>query len=437
MVNDNDILDLVYDFFLKSYDFNGITISGLSEETKTDYIVVLEIISRLVVDNKVSVQNGINPHIISLCHFNTETQLKIIEEAKGNKFETYDWLSNSIPITKESFKVCVYPSMDYLRKNRNITSLSHQPYTCQLAIGEPQLKPVFFQIDVLDRYYNDPRYKFKLEDYSGNIFYEDENNLTEKDKIFINSFGFGYDKNKNRFAVVYLCYLNNLNAEHQLYWKSKQVNNSDCNVLKEYYINTIEGKPTNCCSIYNVVLDEQRAINKLCDSAFNKPFFREEFSRYDKPQEFNTILFPTLKNYYDFILTAEKLFVDNINKEFFHKQIDLTKNERRKDGTIKTIDKGTIALFEEWMKLNHSIASELIFNERFFKPFKKIRKERQKPAHKILKNDFKKEYTELQNQIMSELYDSLHIFRQILQSHPKNKDVQVDNWVDNCQVKIY
>ncbi len=84
------VLDTVYEFFCKSNDFNGIPLTSLAKKTNLDYLEVVSLIQNLVRAGKVSIQSDINPHIISLGHFDTDTQLKILEEAIQNKTEILD-----------------------------------------------------------------------------------------------------------------------------------------------------------------------------------------------------------------------------------------------------------------------------------------------------------------------------------------------------------
>lgn len=104
---------------------------------------------------------------------------------------------NDIKIKTSSHLVCVYPSQKYLSENRNINEFQDLPYSRKLAFAEPHLKPIFFEIEVLERYFKDPRYSFEFEDYSGQISYEldeeDKPLVKERDMIFLKTFGLGQD----------------------------------------------------------------------------------------------------------------------------------------------------------------------------------------------------------------------------------------------------
>lgn len=100
-------------------------------------------------------------------------------------------------IEKTDYPICLYPSTAYLKDHRNLEKFGFSHYSKKLALGEPQLKPIFFEIEVLERYYNDPRFEFELEDYSGKVSckYDDLYNplVRKEDDIYIKSFGIGFE----------------------------------------------------------------------------------------------------------------------------------------------------------------------------------------------------------------------------------------------------
>lgn len=434
------ILDKIFDFFVKSRDFNGIPLTKLADETKTDYNTTVDIVKQLVTESKASIQSSINPHIISLGHFTIETQLNILEEAKKNTTEILSKISDEINISYDSHLVCVYPSPQYLKDKRDVSEFSKSPFALQLALGEPQLKPLFFEIEVLDRYFKDPRFSFVFKDHSGQISYtEDENNkpsVEEEDQIFLKTFGLGVDENRERVAVVYLRYLNDLTPDHQVYWKSKEAKR-ECQMLQEYYVNTIEGDWTNSHSVFSAFIGEQKALNDLTKEIFNKPIFNTTFERDTHPKEFTFFFIPTLKNYNDFVLLLDKMISDNINKDFFSdKGIEMFDYKEIGNGIVERKDKGTLRLFEEWLTLNFNTADPQSVIE-VFKPLKKIRRERQNPAHRISENIYDKNFTTKQTELIKEAYFAIRALRQVFQKHPKAKLVKVEKWLDEGQVKVF
>lgn len=433
------ILKIIFDFYIKSSDYNGILLSHLSEQTKIEYIQLIEIIKELVISDKVSVQNGINPHIISLCHFPKESQLAILEEAKNNEIIPFEMLESHFSFKQESYKVCAYPSSDYLKRKRDISQFLDQPYKSQLLMGEPQLKPIFFNIEVLERYFKDPRYAFKFGDYSGQISCnEDENGnlfLNENDQVFIKTFGLGFNEKREKVAVVYLYYLGNLSSEHQYYWKSKEIKEK-CVVSNEYFRNTIAAEWTNSYSIFSGFIGEQKSLNDLSNLIFRKSIFRETFSLENRPKEFTFFFFPTLKNYLDFVSLLDKMISENINKNFFKNTNVELYTTKLVNGHIEKQNKGTIKLFQEWLtkNINPETSPEII---ELFNIFSEIRKERQYPAHKINSDIYDKSYSEKQIELIIKAYKSMRSLRQIFQNHPKAKDFAIEKWLDEGEIKVF
>src|SRR5690606_25565373 len=268
------IENMVYDFFVASSDFNGIPLRNISQKLNIEYEKSIDLIKELVKDDIISIQSSTNPHIIGFQHYPIKSQIHILEEAKKTKEVLQSFREITFSIEDTEFPICLYPSKNYLQKKRNLDEFGNAFYTKQLALGEPHLKPIFFEIEVLDRYFNDPRFDFKFEDYSGRISCKYDKNekaiVREEDEIFLKTFGLGFDENGNRLAVVYLRYLKNLTAEHQVYWKSRE-KSGNCKMLEEYHQNTIQGNWSSSYSIFSGFIGEQKCINDLTKLIFSKP----------------------------------------------------------------------------------------------------------------------------------------------------------------------
>lgn len=200
------IESIVYNFFLKSSDFNGIPLRNISKELNIEYERSIDLIKELVSEEIISIQSSTNPHIIGFQHYPIDSQKHILEDAKSTEEKIHSFGGFYFSSEEKEFPICIYPSKKYLTDNRDLTEFDNAFYTKKLALGEPHLKPAFFDIEVLDRYFNDPRFDFKFEDYSGQISYKyDENEkpiVREEDEIFLKTFGLGFDENGNRLAVV-------------------------------------------------------------------------------------------------------------------------------------------------------------------------------------------------------------------------------------------
>jgi hypothetical protein len=435
----NSIENRIYNFFLESSDFNGIPLRNISREFKIEYQDSIDLIKELVKKDTVSIQSSTNPHIIGFQHYPIESQIHLLEEAKKTLEIKHNF--GEIKITSEDteYPICLYPSKKILIEKRNLAEFNNSVYTKQLALGEPHLKPIFFEIEVLDRYFNDPRFDFDFEDYSGQIsckYDENENPIVrEEDQIFLKTFGLGFDENENRLSVVYLRYLKNLTGEHQAFWKSKE-KTGNCKMLEEYHQNTIAGNWTFSYSIFSGFLGEQKCLNDLTELIFSKPLFRKTFENENRPKEFTFFFTPTLKNYNDFILLLDKMISENINKDFFEGKVELFGLKDIGNGLVERETKGTLLLLEEWLTSVFKVKRDVSINKLFL-PLKKIRRERQNPAHRIIGNLYDKEFTEKQKVIIRDAYSTFRNLRNIFQQHPKAKNFSVPNWLENGDIKTF
>ncbi len=433
------IENIVYDFFVASSDFNGIPLRDISQKLNIEYDNSIDLIKELVKDDIVSIQSSTNPHIIGFQHYPIDSQIHILEEAKKTKEVLQSFGEIIFSSEDTEFPICLYPSKKYLQKNLNLAEFGNAFYTKQLALGEPHLKPIFFEIEVLDRYFNDPRFDFEFEDYSGQIsclYDENENPIVrEEDEVFLKTFGLGFDENGDRLAVVYLRYLKDLTPEHQVFWRSKE-KSGNCKMLEEYHQNTIQGDWTFSYSIFSGFLGEQKCINDLTELAFSKPIFRKTYEKENRPKEFTFFFTPTLKNYNDFILLLDKMISENINRDFFDGKVVLFDYENLEDGVVDRKSKGTLQLFEEWLTKVFNVKGDGSVGD-LFKPLKKIRRERQNPAHKINENQYDKQYIDKQKEIMNEAYSVLRNLRNIFHQHPKVRNFEIPDWLENGHIKTF
>src|SRR5690606_5094663 len=430
---------IVYDFFVNSSDFNGIPLRNISQNLNIEYEASIDLIKELVIEDIISIQSSTNPHIIGFQHYPIDSQIRILEEAKKTKEVIHSFCDFKISSEDTEFPICLYPSKIFLSKNRTLAEFGNACYTQQLALGEPHLKPIFFEIEVLDRYSNDPRFDFKFEDYSGRISCKyDENEkpiVRDEDDIFLKTFGLGFDENGNRLAVVYLRYLKDLTAEHQVYWKSRE-KSGNCKMLEEYHQNTIQGNWSSSYSIFSGFIGEQKCINDLTELIFSKPLFRKTFEEENRPKEFTFFFTPTLKNYSDFILLLDKMISENINKDFFEGKAELFEYKELGNGLVEKQSKGTLQIFEEWLTSVFNVEGDGTISE-LFKPLKKIRRERQNPAHRISENQYDLKFTDKQKQIISDAYSVFRNLRNIFHQHPKAKSFEIPNWLENGKIKTF
>ncbi len=431
------IISLVYDFFVKSNDFNGMPLRDISEILEIPYRESIDLIKVSVTEEDIMIQSSTNPHIIGFQHYPIETQLKILDDAKSITYTEQQFAGVTFVSEDTEYPICLYPTTSYLKQHRDLSEFRYAPYTEQLALATPHLQAIFFDIEVLDRYVNDPRFDFHFDDYSGRIScHSDEHGnalVREEDEIFIKTFGLGFDSDDNRVAVVYLRYLKDLTDEHQVFWKNKESKLS-CYMVPEYYQNTIEGKWTSANSIFTAFLTELELINELTLAIFGDKLFRKDFAEDERPKEFTFFFTPTSKKFEDFILLLDKMISENINKDFFKGKVDLYDLKRVTKLKSEHKAKGTLRLLEEWMK-NSFTHEATILNT--LKSFQEIRVERQKPAHKISDNQYNKLYTDRQKDVISRAFSSMNSLRKLFQMHPKAPSIKVPDWLEQYKIKVF
>ncbi|MBA56767.1 MAG: AAA family ATPase [Pseudomonadales bacterium] len=406
-MSEDVVNEIIYRHYFESGDFNGIPVYKLQKALGLSLPELKELTRELIAnENADCVFGNVHPN----AHIKAYSEITISQQL--------EWLDQ----LEFSEHFCLYPSKKFLSERVDKTSYTDRPYECQLALGAGQLDYRVFDISVLEYYRNDPRYYYQTDFINGQIsihdeFYESES-MPEHDQILLQSFGFAFDDDFNRAVAVFIRYLSDLSPEHQKIWKAKEISGA-YKLHPDYYRNSLLGDWGTRISLFDAFLQEIKVINEMAEIMGKKQLFKSDYYE-QKPDEFGFLLRPTLREFNNFVLLLDKMMSDNINKEFFAGDIDLEKDEVRSDGKIVVTQRGTIALLDDWVK-------------RFFRPvdpepiedmlssFRKVRKLRQKPAHKIDENVFDQKYFKDQRQIMLDAYDAIRTIRLILANHPRVK----------------
>jgi len=140
------ITNKIFDFFVNSNDFNGIPLRQISDEFEINYTDSIDLIKDLVVENKVTIQSSTNPHIIGFQKYPIDIQIKILDEAKNTKVTKRKMGKITFSSENTEFPICLYPTKELLEKKRDLTKVRDFPYTLELSLSEPQLKPIYFEI---------------------------------------------------------------------------------------------------------------------------------------------------------------------------------------------------------------------------------------------------------------------------------------------------
>ncbi|MBT6735227.1 hypothetical protein HOA69_02590, partial [Candidatus Woesearchaeota archaeon] len=193
-------------------------------------------------------------------------------------------------------------------------------YSAEYENTKAQFELKFFELNVLDRYKQDPRYKIDEFPVSGFLSIKDEyfsdTSTNEEDKICIQSFGRAFKKKDNSEVIVtYLPYLADLSEKHQSYWESHETDEK-CILDKDFFNQEFMAEFVDRVSVFNAFIQELKEINKLCSLMKEPSLFLNTFEK-QKPNDFAWITKPTYKEYYQLLHLIDKLISENINKDFF------------------------------------------------------------------------------------------------------------------------
>ncbi len=419
-----EIVSHVLNGYIDSDDFNGTPLSGLMNAFNIEEAQKKKIISDLLSNNKITLcfSDSGNSHIKRLPDLPLEKQ---IEKLQKERLE----------------HVCAYPSCEVLSGHFENQDYIDRPFTRELFLGAAQLEARFFDMGVLERYRNDPRYHFGFREFSGIISiaskYYRTDDVLERDQVLLESFGLAISEEKDRKIAAFLRYLHNLTAEHQQYWKSYEINGDGYILVPEYYMPSIIGDFPTHVPIYQGILEEIKIVNEMCIRIGKPVLFREVFED-ETPLEFGLFLRPTQKDFDAFIHTADKILSENLNQEFFASwpQLILDTVTENKDGTQTKTRKGTVQLLDNWLQdVIQGAEKEVI--DKIIEAFKKVRQLRQVPAHKINPNSYDNSYINKQRDILNKIYVSVRFIRLMLTNHPAAKGVEVPDWLQEGLLRNY
>lgn len=304
------------------------------------------------------------------------------------------------------------------------------------------LKLVYFDIQVLERYFEDPKYLVFYHDYRGSIVIDDQYVEPDFEKLeYLKDFGLAYKKDDryDRAIVVFAADLIKLPCKMQSHFHSYYLENQDEYYPNEGFVkNLIYGEWVDTISIYQALTMELHYINEMCTAIGIPKMFKKEYPtdarlQNERPSNFHTILVPTQKRYYDFIITLEKMITGNINiKTFLSDVPTIIKVERKNE---QGIAKGSVTLLVEWFKTNVRLAD---IDNAIEKPLKELVKIRQTPAHEIFENKFDKSIWKQQNEFMIKIYTAVRNIRLLLANHPKTKGIKIPDYLfDGEHISVY
>lgn len=433
-----EMLERIVQFYIESGDFNGMPLSRLLEESGHDPDELREKVATLVREGSISINFGDrhpNAHIKAFEPESAEEQiaklqaLNLVEDVPSEVIrcpgpEGIDVVINLRGGTLPH--VCLYPEPAVLESRVDRTRYEGQPFTLRLALGEPHLAFEKFNLTILEHYRNDPRYHYDTNDVGGSIGIRDEfylsDQVPESEKALLQTFGFGYDSEFNRAVVVFLRYLSDLTPEHQRIWQARIVSGNYW--LHPDYARTTGGDWPEKMSLFDAFLLELGHINEMARLMGKPPLFREAPDTSSRPRGFAFLLRPTVKEFQDFVSLLDKLMSDNLSKEFFEGDIELSEDVPRKDGKVEVQHKGTIRLLDEWLSKFYRSRDPQPLKD-MLATFRHVRKLRQRPAHALDDNRFDQAIFKEQRELAIRAYAAIRTIRLLFANHPHVRGYEV------------
>ena len=402
--------------------FNGVSGKALLKWTG-DELLLRKIHEMLIKEDDFSVSFAsidINPHIKRLPELPPNEQIKRLQTEKLAEF-------------------CVYPSAAAVMQHENLPDFTTKPFSQMLLQVKAQLDFVCFELQVLSRYTEDPRYSLDFGDYMGDLSISDkcylDQDFSERDKVGLQTFGLGFDTQKNPVVVVFLRYLANLSPEHQQYWNSFRFS-GEAWPSKPYYESSFEGNFWDNRSLRYAISAEIRVIRQMTLAAWGTPLFRQELPILGAI-ELTAFQLPTQKNFDSFVHSLDKVLSENIDKNFFKGRVRQKDEIISNGGEREVRNRGSLAMLEEWLRCTVNWESEEKFREIIIAPLETVRRLRQKPAHGFTLNSHSGDFTKKRRKLLWDVYNSLANMRRAFQTYAPCSSIEIPEWLDSEQIDVF
>lgn len=307
-------------------------------------------------------------------------------------------------------------------------------YARRLAAGESQIKPVFFEPMVLQRYAGDPHYYFRFDDFNGVLGTADEFYMSsafpEEDKVLVDSFGQGWADGTPQAIAVFLVYVARLSPRHQGHWHSFELADQGRYELDRDYVRASHyGEWPEKPSAIEAIFEEQRAINDIAAALGRRPLFTQLFDAGDRPAGLIPFLLPSREYMDRFVLNLDQVLSDNIDRLFFGDEVELYDDQQMRGGRVQRVPKGTIRLLKEWLEARYPADPNLAAT--VTKSLAEVRDLRQEPAHRITTNELDPAVWTARARLLGDVHASLNALRQKLADDPAAASVDLPDWLDS------
>ena len=415
----------IYEFFVSSRDFNGIPGDTLAESLELSEGDLVSVLAQLVEENEVNIafyKHQVNPHILGLPPLSPSDQVHLLVDDPNSLY-------------------CAYPTERVLLSRPDLGKYDDQPFGRRLALGEAQLTAVFFELPVLERYLQAPRYDFAYHDSGGYFAFRasaDESSTAEpRDCGFLQTFGIGYEEeSRTRVVGVYLRYLADLSSEHQQVWLAHVIDRP-CVMNSDYARSSLYGQRPQFHSAYLALLTEIQEINKLSRMVGKPALFRDDF-RDDRPPGFHPMLRPTRKAFDEFVHLLDKVLSENLNRDFFRGDVPLDEEEAIDEHRVRVRPIGTVNLLRNWLRKLYRPATGEDVSDDVVEPLRRVRALRQQPAHSIQADVYDLSLPSAQRELVADVKHALEKLRLALSAHSECRGrYEAPAWLDGDKIVFY
>jgi hypothetical protein len=401
--------------YLASEEFNGLPGRELLEEMGEGCLPVVE---DMVCEGLLSLNFGnyhSNPHIKAFRARPVEEQIATLRE-RGLE------------------AACIYPERRHLDQVVDQARYQDRPYTLALALGEPELSHRGFELAVLERYRNDPRFLYRNDDISGMFSMHTEftrpGGAPERDQVSMQTFGFCFDDEQNCYVAAFLRYLSNLSPEHQQYWSTLEIDRRT-RIHPDYFRPTILGAFPENTSVYTAVLLELKTINDMSRAMGRAPLFRQDFREGAPPAHFGRLVRPTAHEFAQFVHTLDRMLSDNLNLDFFGDDVSRETETERSDGRIEVRQKGSIQVLADWVERMFRPAGQEDRGSiaEMIRTLRDVRRRRMRPAHALDNDAFRQGFAQEQRDLIVKVYGAVKVLRLVVSRHPRSAAVELPPYI--------
>lgn len=411
-----EIEQRVVSFYLRSRDYNGLSLSGLADDLGVAANELYVIVTDLATAGRISI---VSP-------YQSNPFIKMIDAPIKEQIHDLDKRNPNL--------VCLYPSAALVRENVNTAEYDDRPFTRMLVLAAPKLMAVPFRLEVLDTYERDPRYWFRFYDFGGTISVQDEHRgqMDNSDRVDLR-FGVGYDDREDRVVAVYLHHLGSLPGKQQRIWSEFLVERK-ARISEEYYKTTILAEPSGTMSVYEGIIHEQVEINKLFALMGRPHLFRETYEE-NRPRRFSFFVKPTRSHHNDFVLLLDKMLSENLDVSAFGEDIERYRRVAVGKGEFERTAKGSLSMLDDWLAKRYPKLAEE--RSAIVRPLRRVRNERQEPAHAITPDEYDKDLYTLQDQLVWDVYRALNQLRKLITMDSSISGYEPPWWDGRLKVKSY